>query len=141
MMNPSLLSRLSDNHPLSEEDDYHWSSSGRDVLLQELKMLFNSRSRLPDIEEIEFVNASIINYGFNESFGQIVEVSARRQELEERLKNTIARFEPRLTQVSLTAIAEPSNSISFRLQAMHLQEPIALELKWDDYIGRFYFNE
>ncbi|WP_312414944.1 GPW/gp25 family protein [Pseudescherichia sp.] len=140
-MTVSLLSRLSDNHPQRVEDDYQWENGGQDTLIAELKMLFNSRARLPDIEAMPLVNASIINYGFNESFSNVLEISARRNIMEQRLRNTLARFEPRLTQVSLTSSKTSTEFISFMIQAMYRQQPVTLELKWDDCTGRFYFNE
>jgi len=140
-MTASLLSRLSDNNPLSVEDDYHWDKDEQGALIAELKMLFNSRARLPNIEDIPLINASILNYGFNESFSNILEVSARRSVMEQRLRNMLARYEPRLTQVSLTSNKESTEFISFMLQAYYQQQPIVLALKWDDCTGRLYFYE
>lgn len=140
-MNSSFILRLSDNYPFSEEDNDHWNVDNWDNLLLELKMLFNSRSRSNDIEDVEYVNSSVLNYGFNESFSDVLEVGARRRVLEQRLINTLSRFEPRLDKVSLKSIEEPNDSILFRVSAYYKNTPVMIELTWDDCIGRFYFNE
>lgn len=140
-MTPSLLVRLSDNYPLNEEDDYHWAIQSHDVLLNEFKMLLMSRARLPNIEDIPLVNASILNYGIDESFSKINGINSRRLIMELRLKSVIARFEPRLTQVSLTSYMDEPEGIHFILRGVYLLTPIELELTWNDCTGRFYFNE
>ncbi|WP_330984096.1 MULTISPECIES: hypothetical protein [Enterobacterales] len=140
-MTTSLLSRLSDNYPLREEDDYPWALQPYEVLLSEFKMLLTSRARLPDIENIPLINASVLNYGIDESFSKTNEIGSRRLMMETRLKNTIARFEPRLTQISLTSNMTDSHTICFILRGVFFLTPIVLELTWNDSTGRFYFNE
>lgn len=140
-MTASLLSRLSDNYPFREEDDYPWASQPYETLLNELKMLLTSRARLPDIENIPQINASVLNYGIDESFSKINETGSRRLMMETRLKNTISRFEPRLTQISLTSNMNDSNAIYFILRGIFFLTPIELNLIWNDCTGRFYFNE
>lgn len=140
-MTASLLSRLSDDHPLREEDDHLCASQVYDRLLSELKMLLMSRSRLPDIEDIPLINASVLNYGIDESFCKINEINSRRVVLESRLKNVIARFEPRLSQVSLTSNTDKTQAIIFEIQGFYFTTPVKLKLIWNDCTGRFYFNE
>ncbi|EMF07047.1 GPW/gp25 family protein [Serratia marcescens] len=141
-MTASLLSRLSDNQPLREEDDDTWALPPHDTLLNELKMLLMSRARLPGIEENPLLNASILNYGIEEeSPRKNNETNSRRLGLETRLKNTILRFEPRLSQMSLTSNIDDEHAFRFILRGVYSDTPIVLELTWDDYIGRFCFNE
>ena len=137
----SLLYRLSDNNPLREEEHYQLVSPPHRTLLNELKMLLMSRAQLPYIEDIPRINISILNYGINGTFSNIDEKDSRRLILEARLKNAIARFEPRLSQVTLTGNADNSHVISFILRGFYISTPIALELTWNDCSGRFYFNE
>lgn len=139
-MSLSFMSRLCDDQPLSEEDEYSWDEDSHDILLRELKMLLTSRVRQAGLEDIDLINSSILNYGIDESFSKINELATRRIILEQRLKNAIARFEPRLTSVSLFSdITE--QAILFTLQALYRDVPFTLELQWKDCTGRFYFNE
>lgn len=140
-MTASLLSRLSDNHPFNQENDYPWASQTDEALLSELKMLLMSRARLPDIEEIPLINTSVLNYGIDESFSKINEINSRRQEMEKRIKNAIARFEPRLQHIELTSYTDDAQAICFTLRGVYFSRPIVLLLTWNDCTGRFYFNE
>ncbi|WP_459176696.1 type VI secretion system baseplate subunit TssE [Ewingella americana] len=137
---PSLLCRLSDNHPRIEKDDYRTEEKST-WLLNELKMLFSSRSRFSHIEIIPLVNASILNYGIDESVSQIHEVEHRKIVIEERIKNALQRFEPRLTEVDVITRTDNPSSVMFEINAMHKELPIKIELVWDDCTGKFYFNE
>lgn len=139
-MSLSLISRLCDDQPFSEEDEQSWDEDSHVTILSELKMVLTSRVRQAALEDIDLINSSILNYGIDESFSKIDELSTRRIILEQRLKNAIARFEPRLTSVSLFSdITE--QEILFTLQALYRDVPFTLELQWKDCTGRFYFNE
>ncbi|WP_237932226.1 GPW/gp25 family protein [Buttiauxella sp. S19-1] len=140
-MTASLLFRLSDNHPLCEEDDYHWKSLSFEIQLNELKMLLMSCSRLPGIENIPLVNASILNYGIDTSFRKMNDMNSRRETLKTCLKTVIARFEPRLDKVTITDNSDCTHSIKFVLHGIFVSTPIALKLTWNDCIERFDFNE
>ncbi|NIF48397.1 hypothetical protein F3J28_11560 [Enterobacter sp. Ap-1006] len=140
-MIPSLLSRLSDNHPFEHEDDYYCEERPEDTLLKELMMLLTSRSRTPDIETVQYVNASILNYGIDESFSRVHEVNTRKSTIEKRLMNTIDRFEPRLTGISVASHTGNNQNIIFTLQGYYDQSPVLFELEWDDCNGRFYLHE
>lgn len=137
----SLLCRLSDNYPLREEDDNSWNIHNPEALLRELKMLLISRVRLQDIENIPQVNSSVLNYGIDESFNNIENISLRLPMMEMRLKNAISRFEPRLTDVEIIGYTNNEHSMNFILHAQYLRQPISLELRWDDCTGGFHFNE
>lgn len=137
---PSLLLRLSDNHP-NVEEDYDWTEEKSTWLLNDLKMLFSSRSRLAHIETIPLVNASILNYGINESVSQTHETDRRKTVIEERIKNALQRFEPRLTNVDIITKTDNSSAVIFEINALHKMLPVKLALVWDDCTGKFYFNE
>lgn len=100
-----------------------------------------SRARLPDIENIPLINTSVLNYGIDESFSKIHEINSRRQVMENRIKNAIARFEPRLKQVVLTSDLDDAQAICFTLRGTYFSRHIVLVLTWSDCTGRFYFNE
>ncbi|NIF32444.1 hypothetical protein F3J29_09865 [Enterobacter sp. Cy-643] len=136
----SLLCRLSDNHPLSIEDDYACDADIIAPMISDLKMLLTSRTRLPMVEEIPLVNASIINYGINESFGSKIEMISRDKIMTSRISNALLRFEPRLVDVFITRKSNPE-AVIFILQASYRHTPFRLEMIWDDSTGRFFFDE
>lgn len=136
----SLLLRLSDNHPRTEEDNYRTEEKST-WLLNELKMLFSSRSRFSYIENIPLVNGSILNYGIDESVSQINEMAHRKEVIEGRIKNALQRFEPRLTEVEIITRTDNSSGVIFEINALHQKLPLKMELVWDDCTGKFYFNE
>lgn len=137
---PSLLLRLSDNHPRNETDNY-WAEDKSIWLLNELKMLLSSRSRFAHIEDIPLVNASILNYGIDESVTQIIELGERKQVIETRIKKVLQRFEPRLTEVGIITKVDNPNHVIFEINGLCNLIPVKIELVWDDCTGRFYFNE
>jgi len=137
----SLLLTLSDNHPLREEDDYQCEALSHHQLLTELNMCLSSRARYPGIEEIPLINTSVLNFGIDESFQQTNELTPRRTIMEHRLKTAIARFEPRLTQVSITSKQDKPEEIQFNVQANYLQQRLTIQLIWNDDTGVFYFDE
>lgn len=137
---PSLLLRLSDNYPQIKDEHYRTEDKST-WLLSELKMLFSSRSRFAYIESIPLVNASVLNYGINESVSQIHESEHRKIVIEERIKNTLQRFEPRLTDVAIITKTDNPSNVTFEINALHKTLPVKFALVWDDCTGKFYFNE
>lgn len=137
----SLLSRLTDNYTFNKNDDFYRSPEINEMLLTEMKLLFLSRVRIPGIEDIELVNASVLNYGIDESLSRVNEINNRRTTMEHRIKNAVIRFEPRLTQISISSNIEDPDFILFTINAYYMHSPLILELKWNHCTGRFYFNE
>ncbi|RJT36251.1 GPW/gp25 family protein [Rahnella woolbedingensis] len=136
---PSLLLRLSDNHPRIEKDSYRTEDKST-WLIDELKMLLSSRSRFSYIENIPQVNASILNYGIDESVSQISELDERKQIIEMRIKKSLQRFEPRLTEVSIITKTDSPEHVIFEITGLCHLMPVKIELVWDDCTGRFYFH-
>jgi len=137
---PSLLLRLSDNHPQIELEDYRTEEKST-WLLDELKMLFSSRSRFAYIENLPLVNASVLNYGINESVSKTHDTDRRKIIIEERIKDTFQRFEPRLTGVTIITKKNNPSHVIFEINALHNTLPVKFELVWDDCTGKFYFDE
>lgn len=137
---PSLLLRLSDNYPRLEDEHYRTDDKST-WLLSELKMLFSSRSRFAYLETIPLVNSSVLNYGINESVSHIHEIDRRKTVVEERIKNTLQRFEPRLANVTIITRTDNPSGITFEINALHKTLPVRFVLVWDDCTGKFYFNE
>lgn len=137
----SLLSLLSDNHPLREEDNYHWASLTSESLLEEIKMVLLSRVRISEYEVIPFINKSILNYGVDESFSKAIDINTRLHLLEGRIINAISRFEPRLTNVTVGSVIDNKQILRFSIRAIYLQHIFLMELCWDDCTARLYINE
>lgn len=137
----SLLSTLSDNHPQQEQDDYQCVALSRHELLAELKMLLNSRVRHPGIEAIPLINTSVLNFGIDESCQQTEDLISRKNIMHQRLEAALARYEPRLTQVTVTSKQERAEEIIFSVQGYYLQKLLTIQFKWDDGARVFYFDE
>ncbi|MFS7305099.1 GPW/gp25 family protein [Rahnella inusitata] len=87
------------------------------------------------------VNASILNYGINESVSQIHDTDRRKTIIEERIKNTFQRFEPRLSGVTIITKTNNPSHVIFEINALHNTLPVKFDLVWDDCTGKFYFDE
>lgn len=137
---PSLLARLCDDAPQAEEEIYR-ADEKKDWILSELDMLFTSRPRFSYLEEMPLVNSSVINFGINESVLPAYDVEGRKKIIAERIKNTLQRFEPRLTNVMIMIKADNPDHVIFEINALHQALPIKFELVWDDCTGKFYLDE
>lgn len=137
---PSLLLRLSDDNPQTEEESYRTEEKS-DWLLKELRMLLSSRSRFAHVETLPLVNASVVNYGINVSVSEINDTEQRKKLIEEQIKMTLQRFEPRLSDVTIMAKTNHSSHVIFEIKALHHAQPVTFELMWDDCTGKFYFDE
>ncbi|MGQ6550915.1 GPW/gp25 family protein [Serratia sp. JSRIV001] len=131
---PSLLLRLSDNNPDREEDSF--LEENNNWLLNELGMLFSSCSRLAFLEDISLVNCSVLNYGINASVTQLTEFEQQKRVIEQRIKNALHRFEPRLTHVAVKAGSRQTAKVMFDIQAQYREEPMLFQLVWDECASR-----
>lgn len=138
MMAASLLTRLSDNHPLQQEDDYLWDTDKNAALVGELMMVLSSRPRLPGINTLPLVSASILNYGFDDRFSQDEREQSRHKVIEAHLRHALRHFEPRLCDIQLSAHQQHADSFHFTLTARYAAAPFTLELVWDRCHERFY---
>lgn len=137
---PSLLLRLCDDFPLDEEKLY-LAGKDKDWILSELDMLFTSRPRFSYLEMLPLVNTSVLNFGINESLLPDYDVEDRKKIIAERIKNTLKRFEPRLTDVTIIIKADNPDHVIFEINALHQELPMKFELIWDDCTGKFYLDE
>lgn len=137
---PSLLLRLSDDNPQIEEETYR-AEEKSPWLLNELRMLLSSRSRLAHVETLPLVNASVLNYGINSSVSQINDTERRKKIIEQQIAITLQRFEPRLSDVAMMTKTNNSSHVIFEIHALHNALPVKFELVWDDCTGKFYFDE
>lgn len=139
-MAASLLTRLSDDHPLQPGEDALWEADEKTVLIDELLMVLTSRPRLPGISTLPLINTSVLNYGFDGSFQQDDDGRTRHQIIGAHLRHTLLHFEPRLSAIQLSVRQHYADHLHFTLDAYYAGAPFTLELIWDDYSGRFSVN-
>lgn len=136
----SLLQLLSDNNPTDEQDNYT-DEIQINFLLDELEMLFSSRTCFSYIEDVPLVNSSILNYGIDET---MVKSNISNQQLdliEKYIEKILLRFEPRLVGVSVVINRISMFKIYIQISAWYENLPINLMLNWDIERRRFSFNE
>lgn len=136
----SLLQLLSDNNPTEERDSYA-DEIQKKFLIDELKMLFSSRTFFTYIGDVYLVNSSILNYGIDET---MVEANINNQQfdlIEKYIEKLLSRFEPRLVSVSVAINRITMLKVYIEICACYENNPIKLMLNWDIERRRFNFNE
>ncbi|AEN67303.1 gpW/GP25 family protein (plasmid) [Enterobacter soli] len=136
----SLLQLLSDNNPTDESDSYTEENQIK-FLLDELKMLFSSRTFFTYIGDVPLVNSSILNYGIDEN---MVEGNINNQQfdlIEQYIEILLSRFEPRFASVSVAINKVTIFKVYIEISAWYENYPIKLMLDWDIERRRFNLNE
>jgi type VI secretion system protein ImpF len=130
-----LLDRLTDDEPDSKKESRDQRVVSlrryRNALIRDLGMLLNSRNHPAhdDIYEFPEVSRSVLNYGIPDLCGIPVR-NIRSAEVEAEIRQCIARFEPRISQGSLSVrMASPTDSeyvraISFEIEGEMWAQPL-----------------
>lgn len=138
-LQPALLDRLTDNHPdrKVESRDQRVLSIDKlhDCVVRDLSWLLNADNiaAVHDLDDYQEVAASTVNYGIPCLSGQSVGQLNRRR-LEESIRESIIRFEPRLLaqSVQVRAILDDTdmrpNSLRFQIEATLWAQPVPLQL-------------
>lgn len=137
-MKSSLLQRLADDTPDNPDAEWELKSGW---IFDELRMLFDSRPRIPGLETNNNVNHTVINYGLEEGFYQQDPLISRAEIMRERITNLLQRFEPRLTDVSVNLYQPNLPRVEFVIQAQWNTQSLSYKLIWDDAMSTFYLNE
>lgn len=137
-MNNSLLQRLADDAPEDTEAEWELKSGW---VFDELRMLFDSRPRIPGLEANNTVNHTVINYGLEEGFYPESHNTARAEIMRKRIENLLERFEPRLTEVKVNLYQPDLPRVEFIIQAQWNMQSLSYKLIWDDAMSTFYLNE
>ena len=151
-LQPCLLDRLVDDNP-DVRDDEGRTAGGRGVsmpryregVLRDLRWLLNTKCHLPHeiVNDFRWAARSVFNYGMPDPAGRVVGANTTA-ELEEHLRETILRFEPRilpdtlevraLTEEELTRSDTP-NTVGFEINgelwAAPLPEPFRVKTQID----------
>jgi len=137
-LQPSLLDRLTDNHPTevkeSARDQIIDIRQLRDIVLRDLGWLLNTVNQEGDVieDEYPFAAASTLNYGITDIAGKKA-AEARPYELERMIHKAIERYEPRIVQGSLevklsTTVEGTHSRILFNIHAEIWAQPVPVEV-------------
>jgi type VI secretion system protein ImpF len=138
-LQPSLLDRLIDEAPgiTQEADDKKvlTKQALRQAVLRDLVWLFNASGHSPRLDAKRFPNTamSVLNYGLPDFSGQYAS-SIETDDLEQLIRASILRFEPRILAYTLEiqAVMEQSvldshNCLSLNVRGMLWAQPVPLE--------------
>lgn len=138
-LQPSLLDRLTDDHPEIPQEgrDQRVLSAARlrASVLRDLSWLFNTTNlaALEDLTGYPEVSKSVLNYGLPDLAGHTLS-GVDVPKLEQLLKQAIWQFEPRLgpKSVRVRVVQDPDesshNSMSFSIEAELWSQPLPLQL-------------
>jgi len=139
-LQPALLDRLTDHEPhkRTEQPDAVFVNEARlrDALLRDLGWLLNARDAWDhiDMEGLEHVQRSVINYGMPPLAGQLLSVLDWK-DVEKNIRNSILAFEPRILPKTLTVTLQASeeqlnqhNTLQFEIRCQFWSMPYPIEL-------------
>lgn len=136
---PSILDRLIDGNPdVSQEpgqDRYLDIRQIREQVVRDLENLLNTRRHIFDAPEgLREVNDSIFTYGVTDFTSQNPGNVSVKKAIRQDMEKVIARFEPRLKNVSV-AVENDShvNSLRFRINALLVVEPETEPVSFDTF--------
>ncbi|MFV0474091.1 MAG: type VI secretion system baseplate subunit TssE [Pikeienuella sp.] len=150
---PSLLDRLIDLDPDLKQDPPVISAERpeglRAALRRDLEILLNTRCR-PDSPPAalgELAN-SLASLGVEDFFSSDLVTDMQRRVFAANLRARIARFEPRLEDLTVEFLPEPSTAqrrLRLRISALYHSRPglprIVFETQMDPVAGRFLVTE
>ena len=150
---PSLVDRLVDLDPDLERDPpvtpAELPAGLRASLRRDLEILLNTRCRpaTPPAGHRELAD-SLVSLGVEDFFAISLVTDMQRQDFARALKARIARFEPRLENLTVEMIADPiagRRSLRRRISALYRARsglpPIVFETRMDPVAGRFTVTE
>ena len=140
----SILDRLLDSDPRVSGEPVRDRISIRqikDAVIRDLENLLNTRRQiLVPSPEYHEVHNSLYMYGLQDFTMKNPASPMVKQKLRQVIERTIARFEPRLKNVTVQIEAPGQNArdLRFRITAMLIMEPITEPVIFDTYfdVGR-----
>ena len=139
-LQPALLDRLTDHDPKRKvegrEERVISRTQLRASVLRDLSWLFNTTNLAAEVDwsRYPFAEQSTLNYGLAPLSGKLVS-SLDLAELEQVIKQTILRFEPRILPQTLAIRGVPSsdalahhNVLAFEITGSLWAQPYPLEL-------------
>ena len=136
----SILDRLIDREPqLSRESVQYRLLNFTQVkagVIRDLENLLNTKSQiLPVPPAYKEVNSSLFVYGLSDFTSLNPRSTSTRQQLRQDIERTIARFEPRLKNVTvqIEVPTEEERNIRLRISALMVLDPVAEPVTFDTY--------
>jgi type VI secretion system protein ImpF len=136
----SILDRLIDREPqLSRESTQYRLLNFSQVkagVIRDLENLLNTKSQiLPVPTAYKEVNNSLFVYGLSDFTSLNPRSGSTRQQLRQDIERTIARFEPRLKNVTvqIEVPTEEERNIRLRITALMVLDPVAEPVTFDTY--------
>lgn len=138
-LQPSLLDRLTDEHPQRQEESRHERVISmrrlREGVLRDLSWLMNTSnlSSVHDLTPFPLVAESVVNFGVPDLTGLTLS-SIDAVELERVIRQAVLRFEPRLlphtVRVRVVASDEhmSHNALTFFVEAQLWAQPLPLQM-------------
>jgi type VI secretion system protein ImpF len=136
---PSILDRLIDNNPdLSLEaaqDRYLDIRQIKAQVVRDLENLLNTRRHIFDPPDgFREVSDSLFTYGVNDFTSHNPGNISVKKSIKQDMEKVIARFEPRLKNVSVVVEGDSRiNSLRFRINAMLVVEPESEPVSFDTF--------
>lgn len=150
---PSLLDRLIDLDPDLKQDPPVTSAERPDglraALRRDLEILLNTRCR-PDSppKELGELADSLASLGVEDFFSSDLVTDMQRRIFAAGLERRISRFEPRLEDLTVEFLPEPSSAqrrLRLRISALYHSRPglprVVFETHMDPVAGRFLVTE
>ncbi|MFV0491054.1 MAG: type VI secretion system baseplate subunit TssE [Pseudorhodobacter sp.] len=149
----SLLDRLIDKDPDLERDPAVISAETpeglRAALRRDLEILLNTRCRsvTPSPDHVE-LSDSLVSLGVEDFFATSLVTDEQRKRFAADLQSRIARFDPRLEDLSVSLIQDPvpaRRSLRLKIQARYRARPglppIIFETRIDPVAGHYSITE
>jgi type VI secretion system protein ImpF len=138
-LQPSLLDRLTDKEPETNRESRDRrvisENSLRECVIRDLGSLLNTAhfAASEDLEDYPEVGKSVLNYGIPDLAG-VVASSMDVKSIEEKLRESIIRYEPRIIsdtlkiRVEIDGDAANQSAVSFRIDAELWAQPVPLNM-------------
>jgi type VI secretion system protein ImpF len=138
-----LLARLceAETGPAVAEASFVSTSDALDALRtavrRDVEALLNARRRrMPLPAHLRELQTSLLNYGIPDPVSGAFSIPSRRDELIREIERTLQRFEPRLTEITVTLAQEQDEAtnlmrmrVSAVLRADPIPEPVTFETR------------
>ncbi|OKY76365.1 MAG: hypothetical protein BM485_03760 [Desulfobulbaceae bacterium DB1] len=139
-LHASILDRLIDHEPELSSETAQSRSTGfreiREAVIRDIENLLNTkRSILPVSAAFPEVEKSLFTFGVADYSADSPNSSYFRKKLLKDLRNTLARFEPRLRNVTVRVDPSSDNAqgLGFRISGVLVVDPIAEPVIFDTY--------
>ena len=136
----SILDRLIDREPQLTRESVQYRllnfAQVKAGVIRDLENLLNTKSQiLPVPPAYKEVNSSLFVYGLSDFTSLNPRSTSTRQQLRQDIERTIARFEPRLKNVTvqIEVPTEEERNIRLRISALMVLDPVAEPVTFDTY--------